>query len=162
MPGFQAPPAFDGGVTQYNTEGTTSTSGASVLGGGSGFNGADSVLGGGSSASGSDHTWNSPPANAADQGLASDTNASQAGQAGSATLPSMQESQAAGQPGGSAVGGGMMGGGMMGGGMPGGGQQGGGGDSERNSPGQWRTTGSLFDDDASLSRVQGVLGEEGR
>jgi WXG100 family type VII secretion target len=158
---FQAPAAsFDGGSgggTQYNTEGTTSTSGASVLGG-SGFNGADSVLGGPSS-SGSDNTWSNPPADSADQGLASDTNASQAGQAGSATLPSMQESQAAGQPGG----GGMMGGGMMGGGMPGGGgQQGGGGDSERNSPGQWRTTGSLFDDDVALSRVQGVLGEEGR
>ncbi|KOX22960.1 hypothetical protein ADK67_22525 [Saccharothrix sp. NRRL B-16348] len=149
-----------GGFAQYDTAGTTSTSGASVLGG-SGFNGADSVLGGGSSSAGSDNTWSSPPSNSADQGLAADTNASQAGQAGSATLPSMQESQSAGQPAGS-TGGGMMGGGMMGGGMAGGGQQGGGGDSERSSPGQWRTTGSLFDDDASLSRVQGVLGEEGR
>jgi hypothetical protein len=118
------------------------------------------MLGGGSP-SGSDNTWSSPPADSADQGLASDTNASQAGQAGSATLPSMQESQSAAQPGGSAVGGGMAGGGMMGGGMSGGGQQGS-GDNERSSPGQWRTTGSLFDDDVSLSRVQGVLGEEGR
>jgi hypothetical protein len=151
-----------GGFGQYNTEGLTSASGASVLGGGSGFNGADSVLGGGSSSSGSDNTWSSPPSSSADQGLASDTYAAQAGQAGSATLPSMQESQTPGQPGGSAVGGGMMGGGMMGGGMAGGGQQGGGGDNERSSPGQWRTTGSLFDDDVSLSRVQGVLGEEGR
>ncbi|MGM1065537.1 hypothetical protein [Saccharothrix sp. Mg75] len=155
--GFGAAPAFDGPV-QYNTEGTTSASGASVLGGGpSGFNGADSVLGG--SPSGSDSTWSAP--NSADQGLASDTNASQAGQAGSATLPSMHDGSTAGQPGGSAVGGGMMGG-MAGGTPAAGGQQGGGGDDERRSPGQWRTTGSLFDDDVALSRVQGVLGEERR
>ncbi len=52
-----------------------------------------------------------------------------------------------------------MGGGMMGGGQPGGGQQGGSGDSERGAS-QWRTTGSLFDDEAGLGRLQGVLGED--
>ncbi|WP_447004482.1 hypothetical protein ACRAKI_33480 [Saccharothrix isguenensis] len=139
-----------------NTEGTTSTSGASMFGGPSGFDSADSLLGG--SPGGAESPWSSPSANAADHGLA-DTNASQAAQPGPATLPSMQDGHSAGQPGGGMAGGGMMGGGMMGGGMAGGGQQGG-GDSER-SPSQWRTTGSLFDDDLSLSRVQGVLGEEG-
>lgn len=137
-----------------NTEGTTSTSGASMLGGPSGFDSADSMLGG--SPSGAESPWSSPSANAADHGLA-DTNASQAAQPGSATLPSMQEGTSAGQPGGGMAGG--MAGGMMGAPPAGGGQQGG-GDSER-SPSQWRTTGSLFDDDLSLSRVQGVLGEEG-
>ncbi|WP_433265731.1 WXG100 family type VII secretion target [Actinosynnema sp. CS-041913] len=149
--GFAAAASTDSG-------GTTTTSGASVFGGGSGgFNGADSVLGG--SPSGSDSTWSSP-SNTADQGLAADTNASTAGQAGSASLPSMQDAH--GQSAAASPTGGMMGGGMppMGGGMAGGGQQQG-GDTER-SPGQWRTTGSLFDDDVNLSRVQGVLGEEGR
>ncbi|ONI83922.1 hypothetical protein ALI22I_36475 [Saccharothrix sp. ALI-22-I] len=139
-----------------NTEGTTSTSGASMFGGPSGFNGADSVLG--SSPGGAESPWSSPSSNAADHGLV-DTNTSQAAQPGAATLPSMQDGHSAGQPG-TGQPGGMMGGGMMGGGMAGGGQQGGGGDNER-SPSQWRTTGSLFDDDLSLSRVQGVLGEEG-
>ncbi|MBB5954900.1 uncharacterized protein YukE [Saccharothrix tamanrassetensis] len=152
---------FDQGfapVTSAESSGTTSTSGASVFGGSGGFNGADSVLGG--SPSGSDSTWSSP-SGSADQGLAADTNAANAGQAGSASLPSMQDAH--GQQAGSPVGGGMMGGGMpMGGGMAGGGQQGGGGEDSERSPSQWRTTGSLFDDDVSLSRVQGVLGEEGR
>ncbi|MEU7525835.1 WXG100 family type VII secretion target [Saccharothrix sp. NPDC042600] len=142
--------------TAPDNSGTTTTSGASVFGGGgsAGFGGADSVWG----APASDNTWSSP-SGSADQGLASNMNTSEAGQPGAATLPSMTESH--GQSSGSPMGGGMMGGGMpMGGGMAGGGQQGG-GDTER-SPGQWRTTGSLFDDDVNLSRVQGVLGEEGR
>ncbi|WP_033428610.1 hypothetical protein [Saccharothrix syringae] len=146
-------------VASSDDSGVTRASGASIFGGSSGFNGADSVLGG-SSASGQDSPW-SPPSSAAEQGLA-DTNASQAGQAGSATLPSMQDGT--GQPAGSPAGGGMMGGGMMGGGMAGGGHQQGGGDTERSSSsGQWRTTGSLFDDDdVSMQRLSGLLGEDRR
>lgn len=188
-PGFTAPAAVPGGFTEpvhtqpapgpsfdqnfgqgggqhvsqgfapvaADTSGTTSTSGASIFGGGSGgFNGADSVLGGASATQ--DNPWSSPPAS--DQGLA-DTNASHAAQPGSATLPTMQDG-GAGQPSGSPAGGGMMGGGMMGGGMAGGGQQG--GDTERSSSsGQWRTTGSLFDDDdLSMQRLGGLLGEDRR
>ncbi|GAA3841796.1 hypothetical protein GCM10022243_05260 [Saccharothrix violaceirubra] len=139
-----AAPSFDGA----SNEGVTTASGASILGGNGGFDVADSVLGG----SGTDTPWSG---SAGDADLA-DTNASQAGEAGSATLPSMQDGphQTTGT-----AGGGMMGGGMMGGGMAGGGQQQN-GESER-SPSQWRTSGSLFDDDMNLSRVQGVLGDEG-
>jgi hypothetical protein len=143
-------------------EGTTSVSGASAVGGG--FDRADSMLGpqvpGGAAdpmvgpripGSAADPMWG-PPAPTGEAGLA-DTNASQAGQPGSATLPSMQDGATSGQPAG-----GMMGGGMMSAPPPGGGQQGG-GDTERGAS-QWRTTGSLFDDDAVLGRVQGALGEE--
>ncbi|MEU4764806.1 hypothetical protein AB0H12_16260 [Actinosynnema sp. NPDC023794] len=191
-PGFTAPSAVPGGFTEpvftqpapgpsfdqgfgqgggqnpglgiplqaADSAGTTSTSGASVLGSGSGFNGADSVLGGPSA--GHDNPWSSPPPTS-DQGGLADTNASHAAQPGSATLPTMQES-GTGQPAGSPAGGGMMGGGMMGGGMAGGGQQQGGGDTERSSSsGQWRTTGSLFDDDdLSMQRLGGLLGEDRR
>ncbi|GAA1279270.1 hypothetical protein [Saccharothrix xinjiangensis] len=146
---------FDGGFASSSSPSssadTTSASGVSMFGDSS-FNAADSVLGGSGTG---DNPWSGPTADPADQGLA-DTNASQAGQPGSASLPSMQDG---GQPGGQPTAGGMMGGGMMGGGMAGGGQQQS-GDTER-SPGQWRTTGSLFDDDLNLSRVQGVLGDEG-
>jgi hypothetical protein len=132
--------------------GTTSVSGASVFGGGGGgFDGADSVLGAPSGSS--DSAWGTPPANG-DAGLA-DTNASQAGEPGSAALPSMQDGQGQGTTGGGMMGGAPMGGAPMGGGQ--GGQQG--GDTERGAS-QWRTTGSLFDDDASLGRLQGVLGDE--
>lgn len=129
----------------------SSPSGESVLGG---------SVGGSSSAVGGDSAWHSEQANAADSGSQFGTSTSEAGQAGQATLPSMQDGhgQQSG-PGGSP--GGMMGGGMMGGAPPaGGGAQGGqGGDTER-GPSQWRTTGSLFDDDSALSRVQGVLGDD--
>ncbi|MBP2339348.1 hypothetical protein JOF41_005526 [Saccharothrix coeruleofusca] len=153
-------PPVDSAFAASSTGGTTSTSGASLFGGGGGgFDGADSVLGGKPDSGAGDSPWSSPGSASADQSLA-DTNASQAGQPGSATLPSMQDGA---HSGGSPAGGGMMGGGMMGGGMAGGMAGGGqqqGGDTER-SPSQWRTTGSLFDDDLSLSRVQGVLGDEG-
>ena len=68
-----------------------------------------------------------------------------------------------GQPAPGASSGGMMGGGMMGGGAVGGAGGGGqqGGDTERGAS-QWRTTGTLFDDDNNnpLSSVQAVLGDE--
>ena len=56
--------------------------------------------------------------------------------------------------------GGMMGGGMMGGGMMGGAGAGGqqGGDSERGAS-QWRTTGTLFDDDNN-NPLSSVLGDD--
>jgi hypothetical protein len=142
-----------------DTSGSTVTSGASMFGGGSGgFNGTDSVLGGSPSPSSGFNTADSAWSNASsgDHGHAlADTNASQTGDAGSATLPSMQDGQGQGQPATGAPVGGMMGGGMAGGGHGGSG----GGDQER-GPSQWRQTGSLFDDDASLSRVQGVLGDD--
>ncbi|MCP2248876.1 WXG100 family type VII secretion target [Lentzea aerocolonigenes] len=136
---------------------STTTSGVSFTGAG-GSSGGESVLGGSSPA---DSAWSTP--SQSDNGGAFDTNASEAGQAGSANLPSMQDAH--GQPTSGAATGGMMGGGMMGGGggMMGGGaggQQG--GDTERGAS-QWRTTGSLFDDDNNpLTRVAGVLGEDSR
>ncbi|SMC66761.1 hypothetical protein [Lentzea albidocapillata] len=135
---------------------STATSGVSFTGGGS--TGSESVLGGSSPA---DSAW-STPSQGSDQGGSFNTNASEAGQAGSANLPSMQDAQ--GQPtsgpASGGMGGGMMGGGMMGGGAGAGGQQG--GDSERGAS-QWRTTGSLFEDDNNpLSSAQGVLsGDDG-
>jgi hypothetical protein len=147
-----------------DTSGSTVTSGASMFGGGSGgFNGADSVLGGSPSSSSGFNTADSAWSNASpgDHGHAlADTNASQTGDAGSATLPSMQDGQGQGQPATGAPAGGMMGGGMMGGGTAGGGHGGSGGGDQERGPSQWRQTGSLFDDDASLSRVQGVLGDD--
>jgi uncharacterized protein YukE len=148
-----ADPVFREPAASFSQEGTTSTSGASAVGGSSGFDRADSVLGPQIPSAAPDPVWG-PPTPSGDAGLA-DTNASQAGHPGSATLPSMQDGAHAGQPAGGMMGGGMMGGAPMGGGQ----QQGGSGDSERGAS-QWRTTGSLFDDDASLGRVQGVLGEE--
>ncbi|HWO61654.1 MAG TPA: hypothetical protein VNO31_16635 [Umezawaea sp.] len=165
--GFTAPgftqPGVDPVFREPSQEGTTSVSGASAVGGG--FDRADSILGpqvpsgAAESAVGpqipgsaADPMWG-PPASTGEAGLA-DTNASQAGEPGSASLPSMQDGAQSGQPAG-----GMMGGGMMGGPPPGGGGQQGSGDTERGAS-QWRTTGSLFDDDAGLGRVQGALGEE--
>ncbi len=132
---------------------STTTSGVSFTGGGSS---GESVLGGSSPA---DSAWSTP--SQGDNGGSFDTNAAEAGQAGSANLPSLQDAH--GQPTSGAASGGMMGGGMMGGGMMGGGaggQQG--GDSERGAS-QWRTTGSLFDEDSNpLSGAQGVLsGDDG-
>lgn len=151
---------FDAGFAQpvsADSGGTTTAQGASIFGGssGGGFDGADSVLGGGSSSS--DSAWGNSSSNGDQQQGLADTNASQAGQAGSATLPSMQDGAGHSQTSGSPMGGGMMGGAPMGGGQQGGGNS---GDSERGAS-QWRTTGSLFDDDAALSRLQGVLGEDG-
>lgn len=163
-PGF-AQPGADPVFREPSQDGTTSTSGASALGGG-GFDRADSVLGPQAPTStpdpaigpqipgaSADPMWG-PPAPTGEAGLA-DTRASQAGEPGSASLPSMQDGAHPGQTGGGMMGGGMMGGAPMG----GGGQQQGGGDTERGAS-QWRTTGSLFDDDATLGRVQGALGEE--
>ncbi|GAA3664349.1 hypothetical protein GCM10022267_58270 [Lentzea roselyniae] len=134
----------------------TVASGVSFTGGGS--SGGESVLGGSSPA---DSAWSTP--SQGDNGGAFNTNASEAGQAGSANLPSMQDAH--GQPTSGPAAGGMMGGGMMGGGMMGGAGAGGqqGGDTERGAS-QWRTTGSLFDEDNSnpLSSAQGVLsGDDG-
>jgi hypothetical protein len=156
-PGFAqagADPVFRESSASFSEDGTTSTSGASALGGSSGFDRADSVLGPHIPSAAPDPVWG-PPTPSGDAGLA-DTNASQADHPGSAALPSMQDGAQTGQPGGGMMGGAPMGGAPMGGG---GQQQGGSGDTERGAS-QWRTTGSLFDDDASLSRVQGVLGEE--
>jgi hypothetical protein len=117
--------------------------------------GSESVLG----SSSPDGAWNG--ASQGDSGSGLGTNPSEAGQPGSANLPSMQDAShgqaPSGAPAGGMMGGGMMGGGMMGG--AGGGQQG--GDSERGAS-QWRTTGTLFDDDNSnpLSSMQPVLGDE--
>ncbi|PRY43600.1 hypothetical protein [Umezawaea tangerina] len=151
--GFSEP--FAGGFSSSDG-GTTSTAGASALGDSS-FDRADSMIGPQvpPAAAGPDPMWG-PPTPSGDASLA-DTTAAQAGQPGSATLPSIGDGAGQGQ----AVppAGGMMGGGMMGGGQPGGGQQGGSGDSERGAS-QWRTTGSLFDDEAGLGRLQGVLGED--
>ncbi|GGN27586.1 hypothetical protein GCM10011609_83040 [Lentzea pudingi] len=131
---------------------STTTSGVSFTGGAGG--GSESVLG-----SSADTAWTSP--NSGDSnGGSFNTNTSEAGQPGSANLPTMQDAH--GQSPSGAASGGMMGGGMMGGGMGGagaGGQQG--GDSERGAS-QWRTTGTLFDDDNSnpLSAMQTTLGED--
>ncbi|SEQ78667.1 hypothetical protein [Lentzea albida] len=131
---------------------STTTSGVSFT---SGSGGGESVLGG----SNADSAWSSPNSNDSNGG-SFNTNASEAGQPGSANLPSLQD--AGGQAPSGASSGGMMGGGMMGGGMAGGGaggQQG--GDSERGAS-QWRTTGTLFDDDNSnpLSAMQTTLGDD--
>jgi hypothetical protein len=143
--------ASEGPLHAQSTDGTT-TSGVSFTGGGSG---SESVLGGSTPES----AWSTP--SQGDNGNAFNTNASEAGQPGSANLPSMQDAhgqQAPGASSGGMMGGGMMGGGAMG-GAGGGGQQG--GDTERGAS-QWRTTGTLFDDDNNnpLSSVQTVLGDE--
>ncbi|GAB2852915.1 hypothetical protein [Lentzea nigeriaca] len=131
---------------------STATSGVSFTGGG--HSSGESVLG----SSTPDAAFSGQ--SQGDSGSGFDTNASEAGQPGSASLPSMQDGAHQGPTGaaGGMMGGGMMGGGMMGGGGAGGGQQG--GDTERGAS-QWRTTGTLFDDDNNnpLS-VQTVLGDE--
>lgn len=135
------------------TSDSTTASGVSFTGGGS--SSGESVLGG----SNADSVWSSP--NGSDgSGGSFDTNTSEAGQPGSANLPSMQDAHGQAPTGASS--GGMMGGGMMGGGMAGagaGGQQG--GDTERGAS-QWRTTGTLFDDDNNnpLSAMQTTLGDD--
>ncbi|KOV80618.1 WXG100 family type VII secretion target [Nocardia sp. NRRL S-836] len=135
---------------------STSTSGVSFTGGASG--GSESVLGGSSPES----AWNTP--SNGDNGTGFNTNTSEAGQPGSANLPSMQDG-AQGQGASGAASGGMMGGGMMGGGGMAGGGAGGqqGGDTERGAS-QWRTTGTLFDDDREnnnpLSAMHTVLGDD--
>ncbi|MCG8921139.1 hypothetical protein [Lentzea sp. CC55] len=151
MPSVGEPRGPADGPVLGRASDSTTTSGVSFTGGGGGS--GESVLGGTSA----DTAWTSP--NAGDGG-SFDTNTSEAGQPGSAALPSLQDAH--GQPPSGASSGGMMGGGMMGGGMAGagaGGQQG--GDSERGAS-QWRTTGTLFDDDNSnpLSAMQTVLGDE--
>ncbi|SEP89207.1 hypothetical protein SAMN05216188_101823 [Lentzea xinjiangensis] len=157
MPSLGEPrPSADGPLLAQTAvaSDSTMTSGVSFTGGGSS---SESVLGGSAPA---DSAWSTP--SQGDNGTSFNTNASEAGQAGSANLPSLQDAH--GQPASGAASGGMMGGGMMGGGMMGGGaggQQG--GDSERGAS-QWRTTGSLFDEDNSnpLSAAQGVLsGDDG-
>ncbi|GLZ30472.1 hypothetical protein Lesp02_26610 [Lentzea sp. NBRC 105346] len=168
MPSFGEPKiaATDGPVLSTAHD-STATSGVSL---GSGHSaGGDSViggsLGGNSSSVGGDSAWSSPEANKADSGSQFGTNTSEAGQAGNASLPSMQDGAHGQQSGGPGMAGGMGGGAMMGGGMMGGAGGGahgggqGGGDTERGAS-QWRTTGSLFDDDSALSRVQGVLGDD--
>ncbi|MEU7479358.1 hypothetical protein AB0A63_25450 [Lentzea sp. NPDC042327] len=155
MPGLGEPrmPADGPQFATAQASDSTSTSGVSFTGGGS--SGSESVLGGSSM----DSAWNTP--STGDNGTGFTTNTSEAGQPGSANLPSMQDGAQA--PSGAAAGG-MMGGGMMGGGMAGGGaggQQG--GDTERGAS-QWRTTGTLFDDDRDnnnpLSAVHTVLGDD--
>ncbi|MFC3891991.1 WXG100 family type VII secretion target [Lentzea rhizosphaerae] len=163
MPGVGEPRISGEGVqfAHAAASDTTSTSGVSFTGGGGG-SGSESVLGGSAPA---DSAWSTPSQSDPNGNSAGfDTNASEAGQAGSANLPSLQDAH--GQPTSGAATGGMMGGGMMGGGMPSagagaGGQQG--GDTERGAS-QWRTTGSLFDEDNNnpLSGAQGVLsGDDG-
>jgi hypothetical protein len=139
------------GEPKIHAADSTMTSGVSFTGGGAG--GGESVLGGSTPES----SWTPPVAG--DNGGSFDTNASEAGQPGSANLPSMQDGAHGPAPAGAAPAG-MMGGGMMGGaGAGAGGQQG--GDSERGAS-QWRTTGTLFDDDNNnpLIGMQSVLGDE--
>ncbi|MFD9699149.1 hypothetical protein [Lentzea sp. NPDC059081] len=153
MPSLGEPRISAEGPLHAASSDSTMTSGVSFTGGGSS---GESVLG----SSQADSAWSTP--SQSDNGGSFDTNASEAGQAGSANLPSLQDAH--GQPTSGAASGGMMGGGMMGGGMMGGGAGGGqqGGDSERGAS-QWRTTGSLFDEDNNpLSGAHGVLsGDDG-
>ncbi|MBC6446314.1 hypothetical protein [Actinokineospora xionganensis] len=84
-----------------------------------------------------------------------DSSAAGPGEAGLSSAQSTPGGDHASQPG-SAVGGGMP----MGGGMAGGGGGGGGGGDQERSGSQWRTTGTLFDDDyletqTSMSSIDG-------